>query len=446
MIQRRLGSYRQTLKRMHPMKGVLTYAAKKGMIVLMGSGELTPTMVEVHKEILSKFPKTPEPVFMDTPAGFQLNVDEISQKAVEYFDRHVQSPLTIASIKSAKDAQTYEFQSACKILEEANYILIGPGSPTYAVRQWTRTQVPDILADNINNGGCLVAASAAALTLGRFTLPVYEIYKVGQNLHWVDGMDTFKQFGLDLVVVPHWNNAEGGTHDTRFCYMGRSRFEQLRSLLPEDIGILGMDEHTACIINFKTHQCEVRGVGEITYLHRNQEIKFAKGERFSLDVLYGKKEATSAPPAANNLDFKKSDAASECSEPQQDPYVHAIKSCEKEFQQGLIIRDPKTIADTLLEMENLIWESRQSSTDDHCVGQAREILKKSFASLGEKIEHYMTNETESFIPLVNALMALRDQYRGQKKFNEADAIRDCLEDANIKIEDKKSGSSWKIEI
>jgi len=56
-----------------------------------------------------------------------------------------------------------------------------------------------------------VAASAAALTIGRFTLPVYEIYKVGQDIHWVDGLDILSQFGLHLVVVPHWNNAEGGT-------------------------------------------------------------------------------------------------------------------------------------------------------------------------------------------------------------------------------------------
>ena len=42
------------------------------MVVLMGSGELTATMVEVHKELLKGLGASPQAVFIDTPAGFQL--------------------------------------------------------------------------------------------------------------------------------------------------------------------------------------------------------------------------------------------------------------------------------------------------------------------------------------------------------------------------------------
>ena len=98
--------------------------------------------------------------------------------------------------------------------------------------------MPEILTQCVTNGGCLVAASAAALTVGRLTLPVYEIYKVGHDLHWVEGMDILGQFGFDLVVIPHWNNAEGGTHDTRFCFMGEPRFRRLESLIPEEVPVL----------------------------------------------------------------------------------------------------------------------------------------------------------------------------------------------------------------
>ena len=45
---------------------------------------------------------------------------------------------------------------------------------------------------------------------GRYTLPVYEIYKVGQDLHWIDGLSFFGDFGLRLSVIPHWNNNDGG--------------------------------------------------------------------------------------------------------------------------------------------------------------------------------------------------------------------------------------------
>ena len=50
---------------------------KKGKIVLMGSGELTATMVEVHKGLLDQLPGSPQAAFLDTPAGFQLNRLEV---------------------------------------------------------------------------------------------------------------------------------------------------------------------------------------------------------------------------------------------------------------------------------------------------------------------------------------------------------------------------------
>ena len=57
----------------------------KGIIVLMGSGELTSTMAGVHRELLAGLGPAARAVFIDTPAGFQLNVDQISAKAALYF-------------------------------------------------------------------------------------------------------------------------------------------------------------------------------------------------------------------------------------------------------------------------------------------------------------------------------------------------------------------------
>ncbi len=80
---------------------------KNGIIALMGSGELTATMVEVHKELLAGLPDHPQAVFLDTPAGFELNADQISQRAVDYFLKHVQQPLGVASFKSKEKISPY---------------------------------------------------------------------------------------------------------------------------------------------------------------------------------------------------------------------------------------------------------------------------------------------------------------------------------------------------
>ena len=44
-------------------------ASRKGTVVLMGSGELTATMVEVHKEQLTRFGTAPRAVFLDSSAA-----------------------------------------------------------------------------------------------------------------------------------------------------------------------------------------------------------------------------------------------------------------------------------------------------------------------------------------------------------------------------------------
>ena len=98
-------------------------SSRKGMIVLMGSGELTATMVEVHKKMLARFPDSPTAVFLDTPAGFQLNVDEISRKAVEYFRVHVQKQLNVASYKSSENTSAFEAETTFHMLRNADFVL-----------------------------------------------------------------------------------------------------------------------------------------------------------------------------------------------------------------------------------------------------------------------------------------------------------------------------------
>jgi len=158
-------------------------AQHKGTIVLMGSGELTATMVEIHKALLAQLGSEPRAVFIDTPAGFQLNVDEYPAR-LSVTSRQCEVSMSVASFKSIESCTPFEAEQTFHDLRQADYVLIGPGSPSYAVRQLQQTTIPKILTGRIESGACLVAASAAALTVGRLTMPVYEIYKVGADLHW----------------------------------------------------------------------------------------------------------------------------------------------------------------------------------------------------------------------------------------------------------------------
>jgi len=414
-------------------------SSRKGVIVLMGSGELTATMVEVHKNMLARFPDSPTAVFLDTPAGFQLNVDEISRKAVEYFRVHVQKQLNVASYKSSENTSAFEAETAFHMLRNADFVLVGPGSPTYAVRQLQKTPIPEILVKNIQSGGCLVAASAAALIMGRFTLPVYEIYKVGQDIHWVDGLDVLTQFGFNLVVVPHWNNAEGGTHDTRFCFMGKPRFQQLETLLPDDATILGIDEHTACIIDFNAQRIDIQGIGNVTLRKKGHEIKFGKKDQIPFDALVKEIDQRDWAP-------KDVDDVEQAGDPNLSikSLLNKVNAIEASFRKGLASHDQKETTNALLELDSAIWKAQKDLENEENISQAREILRDSIVLLGAELGASPRHLRKCLSPLVEQMLQLRARFRKEQKWSEADRIREILQQSNIQVEDTKDGIRWQI--
>lgn len=171
-------------------------------------------------------------------------------------------------------------------LLHANLIFAGPGSPTYAVRQFYDSRAWHSLTARHRLGADVVLASATTTAAGTHVLPVYEIYKVGEDLHWCPGLDFFGAYGLALVIVPHWNNAEGGAElDTRRCFMGEARFAQLVALLPHGTTVVGIDEHTALAMDFVKARYDVMGRGGITVMKVGQEQHFSTGQDFSLATL-----------------------------------------------------------------------------------------------------------------------------------------------------------------
>ncbi len=415
-------------------------SGEKGVIALMGSGELTATMVEVHKELLARRASAPQAVFLDTPAGFQLNVDQLSASAVAYFRRHVQHPVAVASFKSAEFTTPYEAEQAFQKLRQADFILIGPGSPSYAVRQWRQTPIPDILIERIEAGGCLVAASAAALTVGRFTLPVYEIYKVGQDIHWVQGINILEHFGFNLVVVPHWNNAEGGNHDTRFCYMGEPRFRQLEALLPEDVFILGLDEHTACLVDLEREEVVVKGIGAVTLRRGGSVITYQKGDHFSFEVLRGREAGPEWNQAAQ---AEVSPAAFPGTE--GGSFWGQVHAAEEEFRKGIETRAAKETTNALLELDRTIWEAQADLESSEFVSQARDLLRELIVTLAMKLELSRKEREECLAPLVREILDLRTAFRVEKQWGAADAIRESLRRANILVEDTEEGPTWRLQ-
>jgi hypothetical protein len=163
---------------------------------------------------------------------------------------------------------------------------MGPGSPTYAVNQLKDSLVWEYLLVRHRQGAGLALSSATTVAISAAALPVYEIYKVGEDLHWKDGLNFFLPYQLPLVFIPHWNNQDGGKDlDTSRCYMGKSRFDELIKMLPQDQITIGIDEHTGLIFDFKSECLHVIGLGTVTILKDGSEEVICTGCSIDLSDL-----------------------------------------------------------------------------------------------------------------------------------------------------------------
>src|SRR5262245_27031540 len=158
-----------------------------GLLVIMGSGETAPTMVKPHRAIFERVGDRPA-YLLDTPYGFQSNADDISARAVGYFGASVGAQVGVVSWRR-EPGPGLERERAIAARGDAGGVFAGPGSPTYALRQWRDSLVDAALVEVLARDGVVVLASAAALTLGSHTVPVYEIYKAGFDPPWVSGLD-----------------------------------------------------------------------------------------------------------------------------------------------------------------------------------------------------------------------------------------------------------------
>ncbi|HXQ58498.1 MAG TPA: hypothetical protein VN799_00320, partial [Acidimicrobiales bacterium] len=194
------------------------------LLTVMGSGETAPTMIKVHRSVVQRLGPGPvHGILLDTPFGFQTNAPDIAARAVDYFRDSVGATLEVAGLRSAADLEPPGGDAVIARIAAAPLVFSGPGSPTYALRQWRGTLVPAVLAEKLALGGAVTFASAAALALGIVAVPVYEVYKVGEEARWVEGLDLLGALGLHVALIPHYDNAEGGTHDTRYSYLGEER-------------------------------------------------------------------------------------------------------------------------------------------------------------------------------------------------------------------------------
>lgn len=434
------------------------------LLVIIGSGETAPTMVKPHRQVLAQTRAAlgvdqVSAVMLDTPFGFQLNADDLVERTQAYFAESVGTAVQVARWRRA-DAPMLAQEQALATIGQAGWVFAGPGSPTYALRQWIDTPVPAALVDVTGRGGTLVFGSAAACTLGTHAIPVYEIYKVGEEPRWHPALDLLGALtGLAAVVVPHYDNNEGGNHDTRFCYLGEQRLARLEADLPDQIGVLGVDEHTAARIDLPARTLQVIGSGAVTVRHRGVSTMFAAGDTVGLDtldgLLRGRVASASPPPApASRSDAPDAlQALPNQPDPSQPPAGRPdagpatslraeAAAQQRRFDDALADRDVDGCVSAALDLESAIvsWASDTTQNDD--ADQARRILRSMLLRLGELARRGAQDPAEVVGGYVETLLQLRTRARAGKDFAASDLIRDRLVELGVEVRDTPDGARW----
>ncbi len=432
------------------------------LLVFMGSGESAPAMVKTHREVFAATPAGAA-VMLDTPFGFQANADDLIAKTRQYFAQSVGTPVEVASWRRA-DAPTADRERALAQVSQASWVFAGPGSPTYALRQWRDTEIPEALLDVARRGGTLIFGSAAAVTAGTHAIPVYEIYKVGADPQWETGLDMLGALtGLRAAVVPHYNNAEGRNYDTRFCFLGEARLAVLEAELPPDVGVLGIDEHTAGVIDVAARTLTVSGMGSVTVRRRGDDTAFAAGAVVALEeiaalltgaVSSADRSSSRGPdgvgaPVPPGTEMSASGAAASAGVAAVLAAVLASVRAEADaaraaFDAAFAARDADGCVAAVLQLEKAIsdWSTDTLVSDDG--DHARRVLRALIVRLGQLAATGARDPRELVGPYVELALEIRARARAAKDFSTSDLVRDRLAAAGAEVRDTPDGASWEL--
>jgi hypothetical protein len=412
------------------------------LLAIMGSGETAPTMIKPHRAIFDRLgPSVVPAVLLDTPYGFQMNADDISARAVDYFRASVGRAVEALDLRRVQGMDPVRREQALARLAQARWVFAGPGSPTFALRQWAGSEVPDLLADKLVHGGAVVFASAAALTLGRYAVPVYEIYKVGSDPQWAEGLNLLASASSSLLkseiaIIPHYDNAEGGNHDTRFCYLGEDRLALLEQQMSDDGWVLGVDEHTACIFDLEENTVTVTGNGTVTVRRQGRSSVLPSGASMPIDDLValafgGTGAASAAVPTP---------AASE-SRPRT--ALHAeVRQAEDAFDSAMSSRDPSSGVRAALDLDETLAAWSGDTTQSDASDRGRATLRRMIVSLGSLAVTGARDPRDVVGGYVDALIAERTAARADRRFDDADRVREALHKLGIEVRDTPDGTEW----
>ncbi|MBV8385638.1 MAG: hypothetical protein JO155_02480 [Acidimicrobiia bacterium] len=207
--------------------------------------------------------------------------------------------------------------------------------------------------------------------------------------------------------------------------------------LPAEVFILGVDEHTACILDLDADTATIAGLGAVTIRRHGQSARFESGTVVDVDIFRSPEEQG---PRNGGL-VPRNEPRDETREAAT-PFLDGVHAAERQFADAVEAGDARGAVKAVLDLDDLMaeWANETFSADEEA--QARSALRSMVTRLGEKADTGLRDPKELVGPYVEALLEAREKARNERRFADADAIRDRLLEAGVEIRDTPTGTDW----
>ncbi len=101
------------------------------------------------------------------------------------------------------------------------------------------------------------------------------------------------------------------------------------------------------------------------------------------------------------------------------------------------------MSSAIIELERIVWKASRDLESEEFIPQTRDILRKWIVLMATAMAAAPHTTAECLGPLVEELLSLRDHLRAEKRWAEADMLRDCLQRADVVVEDTSRGARWR---
>jgi hypothetical protein len=223
---------------------------------------------------------------------------------------------------------------------------------------------------------------------------------------------------------------------------------------PADAFVLGVDEHTALVLDLDAGNAEVLGLGGVTVRVAGRSSVVPTGSTLAIAELaalargrpvHATHEAVAVAVAVADQEadpMVATEASASGARPRRSPLLAEADRQEAAFDAALAAGDVPAAVTAVLELDDalLAWTADTYESDEP--DRVRALLRSMIVRLGELASRGASNQHAVAAPWVEAVLEARAAARASQHWDLADRLRDLLSAAGIEVRDTADGQVW----